>query len=92
MEYYKRQLSEGKYICDGARSINHDTQFQNYLEKYFLFRKAYCRLNIAYKPKIGGIVKFLYYFRKPLKAFDSVGIIHPINAILKMEEISRCTK
>ena len=28
-------LSNGGYICDGSRSVNHETKFQDYLEKYF---------------------------------------------------------
>lgn len=35
------RLNKGFYINDGARSIRHETAFQDYLEKYFGFRKAY---------------------------------------------------
>lgn len=41
LEAYKDDLCNGKYICDGARSIVHKTSFQSYLEKYFGFRKAF---------------------------------------------------
>ena len=46
--------------CDGARSFRHQTIFQDYLEKYFGFRKAYCRLHIKYKWYINIAVKLLY--------------------------------
>ena len=82
----------GGYICDGERSINHETNFQDFLERYFGFRKAYCTLNVRYKKKIAFIVKCLYPFRKLLKKMDGVGLIHKINAIMKMEEIVRSGK
>lgn len=49
VERYNNRLSKTFYICDGARSILHKTNFQNYLEKYFGFRKAYCKLKVKYK-------------------------------------------
>lgn len=82
-------LSNGGFICDGERSINHETAFQDYLEKYFNFRKAYCTLNIAYNPKIKWLVKMLYLFRKLLLKFDNISKIHLVNALLKMEHIIR---
>lgn len=81
-------LKDG-YICDGARNINHETAYQDYLEKYFGFRKAYCKLNIAYNPKIGWAVKLLFPFRGILKKFDNLKIVHLTNAVLKMEEFAR---
>ncbi|MGN0711644.1 MAG: hypothetical protein ACI4LO_07765 [Anaerovoracaceae bacterium] len=74
------------YILDGARSINHETNFQDYLEKYFGFRKAYCKLHIVYNPKIKWLIKLIYPIRKALLKFDNIGIIHKVNSILKMEE------
>ena len=43
---------ENFYILDGARSINHETNFQEYLNKYFGFRKAFCKLNIPIIQKL----------------------------------------
>ncbi len=82
-------LSNGGYICDGARSINHETNFQDYLEKYFQFRKAYCKLHIKYNPKIAWLIKMLYPFRKLTMKFDNIGVMHRVNSVLKMEEIMR---
>lgn len=89
LNYYTDFLSSGGIICDGARSVNHETAFQDYLEKYFEFRKAYCRLHIEYRPKIRWIVKCLFPFRNLLKKYDGIGAVHKINGILKMEEILR---
>ncbi len=89
LSFYEELLSNGGYISDGTRSINHETKFQDYLEKYFSFRKAYCRLRIRYNPKFGWLVKILYPFRKLLLLLDSINLIHQINSILRMEELKR---
>lgn len=89
LEYFEDCLSQGWYICDGARNINHETSFQDYLEKYFGFRKAYCKLQIAYAPKLGWMVRLLYPFRRLLRKLDGIRMMHLINSILKMEELHR---
>jgi len=81
-------LQNGGYICDGSRSINHETAFQDYLEKYFGFRKAYCNLNIRFKPGVKLVITCLYPFRMWLKRIDEIGIVHKINGLLKMKELS----
>lgn len=82
-------LNDGGYICDGARSVQHETAFQDYLEKYFGFRKAYCKLHILYKPIVGLLLKVGYPFRNLLNKLNGIGAIHKISALLKMEEINR---
>ncbi len=82
-------LSNGGYICDGSRSIQHETAFQDYLEKYFEFRKAYCNLNIAYKPSFKSIIDIAYHFRGILKKLDGINAVKKMNALLRMEEINR---
>ena len=86
---YALQIEQGKYICDGARNILHETHFPDYLEKYFGFRKAYCKLHIKYPKKLGWLIKMLYPIRKILKKFDSIGTIHQLNGVLVMENIVR---
>lgn len=78
----------GGYICDGSRSIQHETAFQDYLEKYFGFRKAYCKLNLRYRPVIGVVVKVTYPLRMHIMK-KSGKWIDKIKALLKMEEIQR---
>ena len=82
-------IDNGNFICDGSRSIRHETGFQDYLEKYFGFRKAYCDLQIRYRKPIKAIVDILYQLRRPLKKLDNIGFIHSINALLEMEKIVR---
>ncbi len=89
LSHYATFLSEGGVICDGARSINHETNFQDYLETYFGFRKAYCKLRIAYHPKIKWVIKLLFPVRSVLQKLDGIGIVHQVNSVLKMEELSR---
>lgn len=89
LSHYSDFLAKGGIICDGARSINHETNFQDYLEKYFGFRKAYCKLCIAYNPKIKWAIKLLYPIRRWLEKMDAIDMVHQINSVLKMEELSR---
>lgn len=79
---------DGKwYINDGARSIRHETAFQDYLEKYFGFRKAFCKLEIMYRNPYGLVIKMLFPFRQIIGTSSRVGSI--ISSLLKMEEIRR---
>lgn len=89
LRYFNSFLESGGYICDGARSINHETAFQDYLEKYFGFRKAYCKLHIKYRPCLGWIIKLIYPFRNFFAKLDGINIVHLINSVLQMEEIAR---
>lgn len=84
---YKDQLGKGYYICDGSRSIMHETAFQDYLQKYFGFRKAYCKLHIIYRNPIGMIVKIVYPFRKLIHS--EKGALYQLCCVMKMEEIVR---
>lgn len=89
--YYSGRLStgDGFYINDGARNVLHKTAFQDYLEKGFGFRKAYCRLHMSYRKPFGLLVNMLMPFRKLLFKLDHVGPVSKINGILRMEEICR---
>lgn len=90
LEAFKDKLLSGCYICDGARSINHETHFQDYLEKYFGFRKSYCNLNLTYLPLCKLMVALLFPFRNFVEKLGfRIGLFHQISAILKMEEIVR---
>lgn len=89
LEDHEEELSNGTYLCDGSRNVSHETHFQDYLEKYFGFRKAYCKLHICYKSGIRTIINILYPFRGLLLWFDSISFFHNLNSVLKMEEISR---
>ena len=89
---FKDELNRGYYICDGMRNINHDTHFQEYLEKYFGFRKAYCYLKIKYRLWVKIIIGLLYPFKNVFRKIKSSKVVHLINSLLLMEEISRRQK
>lgn len=82
-------LRSGGYVCDGSRNILHETKFQDYLEKYFEFRKAYCKLRILYRPWVKAVLETAYPFRAMLQKADGFPLIHKLNGLLKMEEIRR---
>lgn len=89
LEQQRSFLASGGILCDGARCISHETGFQDYLEKYFGFRRAYCTLHVAYRPGIRWVIRAAYPFRRLLKKLDAIGIVHQLNGVLKMEEIVR---
>lgn len=79
------------YICDGLRSILHETAFQDYLEKYFGFRKDYCKLEIKYRFPINIVVQLLFPFRKYIGRKSR--LTGQISGILMIEEIRKnCMK
>ena len=79
-------LNFGFYICDGSKSVFHETRFRDYLEKYFDFRKVYVNLHIVYNPKYRLAFKILYRLRFLFYKLDGFGLIHRLNAIFKMQE------
>ena len=89
LSHFDDKLESGFYICDGERNVVHETAFQDYLLKYFGFRKAYCRLHVAYPYFMMILVKSLYPFRNVLRKMDNNSLIHQINGVLKIEECSR---
>ena len=88
LDYYLNQCGY-KYVCSGSRSISHKTNAQEYKIKTFGFRKAYCKLHVAYAPKYRRFIKLLYPFRKLFHLFDGITKIHQLNGVLIMEEIVR---
>ncbi len=73
------------YINDGARSIGHQTQVQDFLEEKFKYRKAYVDLHVAYSQPLKTIVNLLYPFRKIIPS-------EKVKILLKQEELARENK
>ena len=88
LEYYLNQEGK-KYVSSGQRSVNHVTNSQEYKINTFGFKKAYCRLHMAYLPIVAAAVHLIYPFRKHLKRFENQRIVHQLLAVLQMEEIVR---
>ena len=77
-----------RYVNDGARSISHETNIQSYLIDKFKFRKAYCKLNIIYSPKIKLILTLIYPFRWFFSLLD-FGPFSKLNILIFQEKIKR---
>lgn len=88
IEHFSAELESGAYLCDGARNVLHETNFQPFLMKYFGFRKAYCHLRIQYRPGVGLLVHCLFPFRKWFAAMGG-GLGRAVSAVLKMEAWQR---
>lgn len=78
-----------QFISDGRKSMLHDTQFQTFLEKKFLYRKAYCRLHIIYSSKIKLLIQFLRPFKILLLALPKIGPIRKLALLLNYDHIAR---
>ena len=70
------------YVSDGWRSVTEHSNIQPFLEKNFLFLKAYCHMKLYYVWWFGLIVRLLYPFRKWIPD-------QRMKNILKFEEINR---
>lgn len=88
LDYYLNELNQ-KFIESGSRNINHKTNVQDYKIKNWKFQRAYCKLHIIYNPKYSWLIKSIYPFRSILRLFDNHTLIHQINSLLVMEEITR---
>lgn len=86
--YFSNDIKQGKYLCGGSRNIYHQTNFQEFRENNFGFRKAYTHLHIKYAPFIAPIVKLIYPFRKIIKKLPFT-FANQMSGVLLMEEICR---
>jgi hypothetical protein len=77
-----------KYVNDGARSISHETNIQSFLIDKFRFRKAYCKLNVIYSPKVKLLLSLFYPFRLIIKLLK-FGPFVRLNILFNQEKIRR---
>ena len=76
------------YISDGSRAVLHETKFQDYLIKYFGFRKVYCKLHLKYKPGIKAVINVLSIFKKKILKSDHK-LWSKVAAIMIMDEYTK---
>lgn len=88
MNKYYLNILNLRYVNDGARSIYHKTNIQDFLESKFKFRKAYSELNIVYLPFIGITLKLLVIFQRYLN-FLPLNLKDKLFALVAQEKI-RC--
>lgn len=80
--YYLAEMG-CKYVSDGWRSVTEHSGIQPFLERNFLFRKAYVRMEMHYAIWLRIAVKALFPFRK-IKIIPLI-----VRHLLKFEEINR---
>ncbi|MDA8085794.1 MAG: hypothetical protein M0Z75_03755 [Nitrospiraceae bacterium] len=81
-------VGKGMTLCNGNRSIAHNTNYQDFLIKLG-FRKQFCRLNVVYNPLLKLAVDALYPIRSMLAGLPGLRIINRARALLFQEEIRR---
>ncbi len=89
-EMNKHYLNECNmsYVSDGARSISHQTNIQTFLIDKFRFRKAYCRLNIIYTPRVNFLVKIMFPAQRIISKINH-NAFKKLSVLLKQEAIRR---
>lgn len=70
------------YVNDGFRSVSEHSNIQPFLEKNFLFRKAYCKLSLHYRWWLKLAINVAYPFRNIIPNAA-------VKNILRFEEINR---
>ena len=79
---------KGLAVSNGARSISHETNMQDFLCKLG-FEREYAELHIVYRYDMKLVVSFLYPFRNILKLFSVIPLFHKVSSVLFQEEIFR---
>lgn len=92
-EYYLKERGL-KYVTDGARSISHQTNIQQFLMDKFKFRKAFTSLNLTYRKPLKLVVTFLMPFRSligKIKAwsFQRLSILLTQEALYRQNQKSK---
>lgn len=78
------------YVCDGARNIRHQTNYQHYLVHNLGFRFAYCRLHVMYAPLMKCAVAGLYPMRGIVEKLENKSsLLYNVSCVLKQEAIAR---
>lgn len=80
-KYYLEEVGV-KYVTDGFRSVSGHSNIQPFLEKNFLFRKAYCNMDIHYRPWLKFLITILFPFRNHIPNLA-------VQNVLRFEAINR---
>lgn len=94
-EWCNPRFKDGFIISDGQRNIVHKTNFQDYLIKYFGFKRAYCKLSVIYSKSFKPLVVLAFPFRKPIAFLASKTnnkFLQNISGIMLMENVLRWQK
>jgi len=77
-----------RYVSDGARSISHQTNIHEFLQRKFGYRKVYSSLRMRYFPGVKIAIYIFYPFRRWFEN-RSFGFFQKIAVLLKQESIRR---
>lgn len=80
-QHFDDRIRNGAYLCDGSRNALHETHFQDFLMKYFGFRKAYCHLKLRYRGAMNLVIAVMFPVRKQI---GKVSKLRKLSALLKM--------
>ncbi|MFW6019855.1 MAG: hypothetical protein ACOCPM_04670 [Bacteroidales bacterium] len=86
-EFYLQQRKL-KYVNDGARSISHQTNIQQFLMDKFKFRKAFTCLNLTYRKPLKLVVNLLMPFRSLIRKINALPF-QKLSILLTQEELYR---
>jgi hypothetical protein len=81
-------IEEHKMVTNGFRSIGHDTNVQEFLERSG-FRKVFCDLKVAYRPEVGLGVRCLFPLRRLVARMPQVGPVAAVKGLFEQEKIRR---
>jgi len=81
-------VAEHKLVTNGFRSISHDTNMQEFAEK-FGFHKVYCDLKVVYRPSVRAFVSLLMPFESVLNRFPNRNLTSRLKSVLTQERIRR---
>jgi hypothetical protein len=79
----------GMAVCNGNRSVAHDTNIQEFLRDQFGFRHLFCKLNIVYRPWLDLTVACIFPFRKLVARVPSLPKVTSVQALMFQEECRR---
>lgn len=88
MNHYYLNEQKFRYVNDGARSIAHETNIQEFLIRKFHFRKAYCRLHVAYRQDIKMMIRLFYPFLSLIEKIPN-HLAQKMTVLLTQEKIRR---
>ncbi len=77
-----------RFVNDGARSIAHQTNVQDFLIRKFKFRKAYCKLHVIHKPWLEALVRVAFPFKGLVRKLPG-SAAKSLNTLLTQEAIVR---
>ena len=89
LDHFREDLAQGVYIMAGERNILHQTNCQDYMEKTFAFRRAYCKLHLLYRPGFRLLISCLYPMRNLINRLPHSKLLCQVSSVLHMEEIAR---